>query len=147
MKKLYCLTLVLLLVLSCLSSCNFAQNLTDKLEDKSESPIKVEEMMEALAKNLIDDAKALMHPKTTSEDMTARFEQMIDFLDGREVVSMELEGINVSSSIGTSGNTKQEDLFYKATLSDNSVVYINAVYLADDDGAGFTSFQLVLGIV
>ena len=93
--------------------------------------------MEALAKNLIDDAKALMHPKTTSEDMNARFEQMIDFLDGREVVSKELEGINVSSSVGTSGNTKQEDLFYKATLSDNSVVYINAVYLADDDGAGF----------
>ena len=147
MKKLSCLALLLILTISCLSACNFSQNLTDKLEDSAQAPIKVDEMMGLLSENLIDDAKSLMHPGTSSEGLDDSFVQMIAYLAGREVLSMELEGINVSTSVGTSGNTRQEDLFYKATLSDNNIIYINAVYIADDAGAGFISFQLVLGVV
>jgi hypothetical protein len=60
---------------------------------------------------------------------------------------MELKNINVKASTGTSGKIRQEDVAYQVTLTDGAVIYLNVGYLSNRAGTGFTSFQLVLGVV
>jgi hypothetical protein len=103
-------------------------------------------MMAALAKNSTDEAKALLHAKA-SGFLDTGITQMSDYLDGREVSSMSLISINVNTTKGAAGNSRQERVGYTATLSDGTIIYINAVYLSDQTDAGFLSFQIVLGIV
>lgn len=146
MKKLICLVSVLLILLGCLTACNFTQNMSGALAGEAESTPKVEEMMTALAENRTSDAKTLMHPQATEKSDTA-IAQMSTYLAGRETSSMELKSINVNNSTGTSGKTRQEQVTYQVTLSDDSVIYLNVVYLSNNAGTGFASFQLVLGVV
>jgi hypothetical protein len=42
---------------------------------------------------------------------------------------------------------RQEQATYKTTLDSTEVIYITAVYLNNNAGSGFISFQLVLGVV
>ena len=146
MKKLFSVMLVLVVLLSCLTACNVTQNISGALADQAESTVKVEEMMMALAEDRISDAKLLMHPQA-GKKTDATLAQMSDFLAGREVSSLELKNINVKASTGTAGKIRQEEVAYQVTLTDGAVIYLNVGYLSDRDGAGFTSFQLVLGIV
>lgn len=146
MKKTVCLVLVLLALFSCLTACNFTQNLSGALAGNAESTPKVKEMMIALAENRTSDAKALMHPQT-AEDSDIAIAQMSDYLDGRKPDSIELKNINVNTSTGTSGKTRQEQAGYQVTLTDGDVIYLSVVYLSSNDGVGFSSFQLVLGVV
>ena len=146
MKKTISITLLVLVLLSCLTGCNFNQTITGGLANNAESTPKVEKMMVALAENDLSAAESLMHPQAIGKAKAA-IEQMAEYLDGRKTSSIELININVSSSIGTSGNVKQEQVGYKATLTDGSVIYINAVHRSNKDGNGFVSFQLVLGLV
>lgn len=146
MKKLVCFVLVQLALLSCLTACNFTQNMSGAFAGEAESTSKVEEMMMALAENRASDAKTLMHPQV-AEKTDAAIAQMSDYLVGREVSSMELRSIGVNTSTGTSGKTRQEQVAYQVTLADGAVIYINVVYLSNNAGTGFASFQLVLGVV
>lgn len=146
MKKLVCLVLVMLALLSCLTACSFTQNLSGDLAGKAESTSKVEEMLAALAENRASDAKALMHIQSADRSDTA-IAQMIAYLDGRKVSSLELKNINVNTSTGTSGKARQERVAYQVTLTDDVVIYLNVVYLSNNAGTGFTAFQLVLGVV
>ena len=146
MKKTISITLLVLVLLSCLTGCNFNQTITGGLANNAESTPKVEKMMVALAENDLSAAESLMHPQAIGKAKAA-IEQMAEYLEGRKTSSIELININVSSSIGTSGNVKQEQVGYKATLIDGSVIYINAVHRSNKDGNGFVSFQLVLGLV
>ena len=116
------------------------------LAGEAEATPKVEKMMAALAKNSTDEAKALLHAKA-SGFLDTGITQMSDYLDGREVSSMSLISINVNTTKGAAGNARQERVGYTATLSDGTIIYINAVYLSDQTDAGFLSFQIVLGIV
>lgn len=146
MKKIICFGLVLLVLLGCLTACNFTQNMSGAIAGEAEATPKVEEMMAALADDNTSDAKALMHPQVaeTSDNAIA---QMRDYLAGRKVSAMELININVNTSTGTAGTTKQERVGYKVTLNDGAVIYLNAVYLSNNQGTGFVSFQVVLGVV
>ena len=146
MKKLSCFALVLLILLGCLTACSFTQNMSGALADTAEATPKVEEMMLALAEERVSDAKALMYPQVaeTSDNAIA---QMSAYLAGREASSMELKSINVSTSAGTSGKSRQERIAYQVTLTDGAVIYLNVVYRSDNGGTGFASFQLVLGVV
>jgi hypothetical protein len=72
---------------------------------------------------------------------------MSQYLSGRKTQSVQLININVKNSSGTAGNIRQEESAYKATLSDGTIVYLNVVYLTNDNGSGFSSFQLVLGAI
>ncbi|MGM9668920.1 MAG: hypothetical protein ACI3VZ_04095 [Faecousia sp.] len=146
MKKLICFVLVPLVLLSCLTACNFTKNISGALTEEAESAPKVEEMMTALAENRASDAKSLMHPQVT-ENADAAIAQMCDYLAGREISSMEQRNINVHTSTGTSGRTRQEQMTYQVTLNDGTVFYLNAVYFSDAAGSGFVAFQLVLGLV
>ncbi len=146
MKKRICFVLVVLVMLSCLTACNFTQSTLNSLADKAEATPKVEAMMSALAENRISDAIGLIHPQK-AENSEDTISQICSYLDGRKTSSIVPESINVNSSVSTSGKARQEELVYKVTLTDGAVVYLNVVYLSDNEGTGFTSFQLVLGVV
>ena len=141
MKKLLSITLVALMLVLALTSCNF--NISGFL-DATSTP-KVEAMMEALADGDLASAKALLHPSIT--DGEANLIQMVDYLDGREVSSLEVIGKNLTSSVGSGGNMIREQVNYEVTLADSTVIYLTTVYLANNAGAGFVSFQMILGIV
>ena len=146
MKKLICLVSVLLILLGCLTACNFTQRMSSSVGGAVSSTPKVEEMMAALSDNRTADAKALMHPQT-AETADAAIAQMSDYMAGREIGSLEVKGININTSTGTSGKSTQEQVTYQVTLRDGAVIYLNVVYLTNGAGAGFASFQLVLGVV
>ena len=146
MKRLIGFALVLVLLLGCMTACNFTQNMAGALAGETEAAPKVEEMMKALAEDRISDAKALMHPQVAEKSDNA-IAQMSDYLAGREVSAMELRSISVNTSAGTSGKSRQERVAYQVTLTDGAVIYLNVVYFSNNDGNGFSAFQLVLGVV
>ncbi len=146
MKKRICLTIVLLMVMCCLTACHFTSNMTGMVGGKMQASSKVEDMMTAMAENRLEDAKTLMHPTAAgkSDDPIA---QMSAFLAGRKVTNMQQTAINVSTSTGTSGKTRQESASFQVTLDDGTTIHLSATYLSNNAGEGFTSFQLVLGVV
>lgn len=146
MKKLICLVSVLLILLGCLSACNFTQRMSSSVGGAASSTPKVEEMMAALSENRTADAKALMHPQA-AETADAAIAQMSDYMAGREIGSLDVKNININTSTGTSGKSTQEQVAYQVTFRDGAVIYLNVVYLTNGAGAGFASFQLVLGVV
>jgi hypothetical protein len=145
MKKMISILLLAVMVLS-LTACNFTQNMSGIMAGDAEATAKVEEMMVNMAEKRTADAKALMHPEVAGKS-DAPIAQMIAYLAGRKVSSMEQKSINVHTSTGSSGKARQEQVAYQVTLTDGSVIYLNVVYLSNTAGAGFVSFQLVLGVV
>ena len=146
MKKAICLTLVILSIASCLTACSFTSNIMNVQKDKAESTPKVEEMMSAMTEKSVSDATSLLHPEA-KEKADDAIEQIISYVNGRSVSSMELININVSSSTSTSGKMRKEQAVYKVAMDDGEIFYLNTVYVTNNDGDGFISFQLVLGIV
>ena len=146
MKNTICFILILLSMLGCLMSCTFTTNVSGNLAGETESFSKVERMMMALTQNSMSDAKNMMHPQS-AEHSDVAIAQMSTYLAGREAVSIEQVSVNVKNSRGISGNTRKEQATYTATLTDGEVIYLSVVYLSNNDGEGFTSFQLVLGVV
>ena len=146
MKRIFSFALVLLVLTCCLAGCSFTKNTSGAFAGEAEATPKVEEMMAALSEDRTSDAKGLMHPQAseTSDDAIA---QMSAYLAGREVSAMKQKSISVNTSTGTSGKTRQEQATYQVTLDDGDMVYLNVVYLTNKQGAGFVSFQLVLGVV
>lgn len=145
MKKLVCCVLCMLILVSCLTGCNVTSNVTDVSETEAEATPKVEEMMLVLAENRISDAKELMHPEV-AEQADAALVQMSDYLSGREATAVEVNSISISTSVGASGKSRQEQVIYRVLLDDNSSIYLNVQYYSDASSGGFTSFQVVLGV-
>jgi len=146
MKKAICLTLVILSIASCLTACSFTSNIMNVQKDKAESTPKVEEMMSAMAEKSVSDATSLLHPEA-KEKADDAIEQIVSYVNGRSVSSMELININVSSSTSTSGKMRKEQAVYQVAMDDGEIFYLSTVYVTNNDGDGFISFQLVLGIV
>ena len=145
MKKLLCLALVILPLLGCLAACNVTQNASDAMEALAQSKPSAEQMLTALAQGNESDAKSLLHPD--AKEPESGIAQMTSFLAGRKASAIEVQNVNVNTSTGTSGKVRQEQVTYKVTLSDSTVIYISAVHLSNKAGTGFVSFQLVLGVV
>ncbi len=146
MKKIVCFSLVMLILLSCLTACNFTRSTSGDMAGDAESVSKVEEMMTALTENHTDSAKALMHPEVAEKSDVA-ITQMSTYLSGRKATAIEMKNIDVKTSTGTSGKIRQEQVSYQVTLTDGDVIYLNVVYLSNNGGIGFVSFQLVLGVI
>ena len=146
MKKIICITLVMLALLGCLTACNFAQNMSGVIAGEAEATPKVEEMLAALADDNTSDAKALLHPQVAETSDNA-IVQMSTYLAGRKASAIELKSITVNISTGTAGKTRQEQVAYQVTLTDGAVIFLNVVYLSNNQGTGFASFQVVLGVV
>ena len=145
MKKWICFVLVLL-VLGSFTGCNVTQNMSGAIAGKAEATPKVEAMMAALSAANTADAKVLLHPQVAESSDNA-ITQMSTYLAGRTVETMEVTGITVNTSTGTSGNTRQERVNYRVALADGAVIFLNVVYLSNNQGTGFASFQIVLGVV
>lgn len=145
MKKWICFVLVLL-VLGSFTACNITQNMSGAIAGKAEATPKVEAMMAALSAANTADAKALLHPQVAESSDNA-ITQMSTYLASRTAETMEVTGITVNTSAGTSGNTRQERVNYRVTLTDGAVIFLNVVYLSNNQGTGFASFQIVLGVV
>ena len=145
MKKILCFALVLL-VLGSFTACNFTQNMSGMMAGEAEATPKVEEMIAALSAANTADAKALLHPQVAETSDNA-ITQMSTYLAGRTAKTMEVTGITVNTSAGTSGNVRQERVNYQVTLSDGAVIFLNVAYLSNNQGTGFASFQIVLGVV
>lgn len=145
MKKWICFVLVLL-VLGSFTACNVTQNMSGAIAGKAEATPKVEAMMAALSAANTADANALLHPQVAESSDNA-ITQMSTYLAGRNAETMEVTGITVNTSAGTSGNTRQERVNYRVTLTDGAVIFLNVVYLSNNQGTGFASFQIVLGVV
>ena len=145
MKKWICFVLVLL-VLGSFTACNITQNMSGAIAGKAEATPKVEAMMAALSAANTADAKALLHPQVAESSDNA-ITQMSTYLAGRTAETMEVTGITVNTSTGTSGNVRQERVNYQVTLTDGAVIFLNVAYLSNNQGTGFASFQIVLGVV
>ena len=144
MKK--CIAILLLaVILVSLNACNFTQNMAGSMAGEAQATPKVKEMMILLAQKRTADAEALMHPKMAGR-AGAAIAQVVEYLDGRKAATMEVASIQVNSSAGTSGTMRQENVAYKVSLEDNTVIYLNVIYLSDNTGEGFVSFQVVLGV-
>ena len=146
MKKRICLAIALLMVMCCLTACNFTSSMLDAGGGKLQATSKVEDMMTAMAENRLEDAKALMHPTAAGQSVDP-IAQMSAFLAGRKVTNMQQTNIRVNTSTGTSGKTRQESASFQVTLDDGTTIHLSATYLSNKAGEGFTSFQLVLGVV
>lgn len=144
MKKMISLTLVLLMLIACMTSCELLNSMIGEIEESTESALKVTEMLTALSEKRMDDAKRLMHPNASYDD--AALEQLAEIMKERNVVSMIVMGVNVRNEVGTNGNVSTEELSYKTTLSDGTIIYVSSVYVSDNSGVGFTSFRISFGI-
>jgi hypothetical protein len=141
-----CISILLLaVILLSLSACNFTKNMAGAMAGEAQATPKVEEMMSVLAQKRTEDAKALLHPEMADRS-DAAIKQVMDYLNGRKATAMEMVSIQVNSSAGTSGVMRKENLAYKVTLQDSTVIYLNVIYLSDNSGDGFLSFQVVLGV-
>ena len=149
MKKLIGFSLILVLLFGCLSGCAFLENIGEKLteavDENTESPEKIDAMLLALAEGRADDAKALMHPDKADECSDA-IEQMITYLDGRKVTDKKVVGLSVNIAATTNGKTRQEAINYYTTLDDGTILLVSSLYVSDNAGVGFTSFNLSIGL-
>jgi hypothetical protein len=69
---------------------------------------------------------------------------LADYIDGRKAESVEVTSININTSTGTGGKVREEQVSYEVTLTDGEVISLNVVYLSDNQGEGFSVFQIVL---
>ena len=140
MKKLLCLTLVLITLVCCLSSCALLDKLLGALEGQLECTPKIEEMMLALAEGRKDAAMALIHP-SSSEEADAGITQLIEYIDGSKVATMKAEGININTNLNKKEG-RTEEVVYKITLENGTVMTLEAVYISNSQGDGFVGFKL-----
>ena len=146
MRKIMCLTLAAVLVLM-LCACNFTTNFSDSMGMTSAECVpEVEIVLQALTDGEIDEAKNHFHPDKR-ENISDALAQMCDYLDGRAVSELTQQSLRVNTSTGTAGKVRQEAVTMKVVLEDGTVCYLSATHRGDNDGEGFVSFQLVLGVV
>ena len=146
MKKILALLLTLL-ILCTMAGCNFTTNFSDSTgNSKMQAISEVETLMEALADEDLEEALTFIHPNVSKKSLPA-ITQMADYLEGRGVKKLEQQSVSVNTTSSITGKARQENGTFKVILQDNTVIYISAVYLENNDGKGFVSFQLVLGLV
>jgi hypothetical protein len=103
----------------------------------------VEEMLSALAENDMSAAEALLHPQI-ADDSGDMLERLADYIDGRKAESVEVTSVSINTFTGTGGKSRQEEISYEVKLDDGDSVFLNVVYLSDNQGEGFSVFQIVL---
>ena len=146
MKKWLSIVAVMLAVVCCLTGCNLTSQLSGIMGGEAEATEKVESMMAALAENRLKDATALMHSDVEANCSDA-IAQMSEYLAGRSVASITQQNVQVNTSTGTAGKTRMENVTYAVELEDGTDIHVVVMYLSNRTDEGFTSFQIVLGVV
>lgn len=113
---------------------------------KSEHKEQAQQLLDALSDGDVQTAVAMMHPDIRTE-ANVGLRQIMVYLDGRKVVAMEQMRINKQSSATLEGKASLEQAGFDLELDDGTVCSISVAYLEDTAGEGFSSVQLILGVV
>ena len=128
-----------------LCGCSFL-NVRSNGIGKSEHKEQAQQLLDALSDGDIKTAVAMMHPDTQAV-ANAGLRQIMSYLDGRKVVSMEQMRIHKQSSSTLEGNSSLEQAGFDLKLDDGTLCSVSMAYLEDPAGKGFSSVQLILGVV
>ena len=151
MRKLGILLLTMMLILP-LTGCNFNTSFNDSLGVKEmEAKQHVADMLEAMTQKDMEAVLALMYPDLLEDEIKKlpvidQLQQIMDYVDGRKVLSFEQLSVNVKNSSGTAGKVKQEQAVFKVMLAEETV-YVSVTYLTQNGKSGFISYQMILGVV
>ena len=147
MKKIISLIIVCLLILFSFTSCNFFESIAETVVSETESAPKVEEMLTALVNGQTDNATALLHPDIDDEASLSAIYQLSSYIEGRSIEQINQLGVKINTSLTTDGEVKTENITYQLIFADGESVYIQSSYVYAKEMSGFSSFQLVLGII
>ena len=151
MRKLGVLLLTMMLILP-LTGCNFNTSFNDSLGVKEmEAKQQVADMLEAMTQKDMEAVLALMYPDLLEDEIKKlpvidQLQQIMDYVDGRKVLSLEQQSVNVQNSSGTAGTVKREQAVFKVGFAEETV-YISVTYLTQNGKSGFISYQMILGVV
>ena len=147
MKRLLCVLVSVVLMLACFTACNFHTTTNDSTgKTAADSLPQVEKLLSVLSSGNVEDALQMLHPDV-QKNANHAMQQNSAYMQGRKVTSVETLSCSVYTSKGTAGNIRQEKASFKVTFGDGEVVAVSAVYHTDKAGAGFTTFQIVLGAI
>lgn len=142
MKKLSVLLIAALLI-SMLAGCSIQQSIQGMTDEAKNLPIL--EMVQLLADR---DETAFMshfHPSVSDDTIRNGFTYMADYLRDVTPVLVECLGSNSYSGIGTNGKYSSVSASYLVTFEMGSVL-IDAEYIENMEGSGFTQFLCKFGI-
>ena len=151
MRKLGAFVLTMLLILS-LAGCNFNTSFNDSVGVKDmQAKQQVADVLEAMTQKDMEAVLALMYPDLVEDEIKKlplidQLQQIMDYVDGRKVLSLEQLSVNVQNSSGTAGTVKREQGAFKVGFAEETV-YISVTYLTQNGKSGFVSYQLILGVV
>lgn len=140
MKKLLSLTALLLVLSLALAACNLDVDITAQAEPH------IKEMLTALSAGDAEAAKAQLHPSRADGATDGAIAAMIDLLGGREVSDCVQVNINVQTSTGTKGHSRTESGMVHLTCTDGTDLRLQYSYVSDNNGAGFATFEFVVGV-
>ena len=106
-----------------------------------------QKMLDALSAGDMDSAMKMMHPSVTPVNARPGLAQIVDYLDGRKVVSMEQMRISTQKTSSLTGSAAMEQAGFDLVLDDGTLCSVSMAYLKDPEGEGFSSVQLILGVV
>ena len=151
MKIITALLLITVLILP-LAGCNFNSSISDSGGNlEMEAKQQVADMLEAMTQKDMEAVLALMYPDLLEDEIKKlpvidQLQQIMDYVDGRKVLSFEQLSVNVKNSSGTAGKVKQEQAVFKVMLAEETV-YVSVTYLTQNGKSGFISYQMILGVV
>ena len=151
MKKITALLLITVLILP-LAGCNFNSSISDSGGNlEMEAKQRVADMLEAMTQKDMEAVLALMYPDLLEDEIKKlpvidQLQQIMDYVDGRKVLSLEQQSVNVQNSSGTAGTVKREQAVFKVGFAEETV-YISVTYLTQNGKSGFISYQMILGVV
>ena len=148
MRKIGIFVLTMSLLLA-LAGCHVRTSSNDNKE--MEAKQQVADMLEAMTHRDMEAVLALMHPDLLEGEIKKlpvidHLQQIMDYMDGRKVLYFEQLSLNVNKSKGTAGTVTQEQATFKVGFAEETV-YVSATYLTENGKSGFTSYQLILGVV
>lgn len=142
MKK-FSVLLIAALLISMLAGCSLQQSIQGISEKADNLPIL--EMVQLLADGDETTFLSRFHPSVSKNDAHDGFASMADYLHGVTPVLVECLGSNSYSGIGTNGKYSSVSASYLVTFEMGSVL-IDAEYIENTEGSGFTQFLCKFGI-
>ena len=136
-----------LMLVACLlfSACNFTTNMSNNTPfAKMSHQAEVEALLTYLSAGDMGKAAEMMHDDKTD---TPGLEQISKYFAGRRVSQLDTQSVNAHTVRGSNGTEETEKATFQATLEDGETVYLSVVFFKNAKDQGFTSFQLVLGVI
>ncbi|MBO2526867.1 MAG: hypothetical protein CW335_01615 [Clostridiales bacterium] len=142
MKKLS-MILIAALLITILAGCSI-QHSVDGIQEEAEK-LPIIEVVQVLADNDENAFLAYMHPSVSKDAAHNGFVYMADYLYAAAPVSLECLSTNIYAGIGAGGKSRTITSSYLVHLDKGSIL-VDAVYVEDSDGSGFTQFLCKIGV-